>query len=107
MDWARTLADIDAFLSDEKIRSDIAGFLRAGGYKLEVDEETIVFPKDTHSVVDERVLVRNPSVKGGGYFLVKCVLFSSPQADESRNLGRLKIMYDLEGVYRDDFYSRD
>jgi hypothetical protein len=53
--------------------------------------------------------VRNTEVQGGGYFLVKSVL--NPTFQDGKYTGRsgsgtLKIMYDLEGRWLDEFYSR-
>src|SRR5262245_48182203 len=114
MDWTRTFTELDTYLSDEKVRRDVEKFLDAVGHRLEFDDEEIVFPPGTRVHVEEKMLVRNPAVRGGGYFLVKSVLLAPEDGKDSDgkdsggdHLGRLKIMYDLEGRYQDDFYSRD
>jgi hypothetical protein len=71
MDWTHIFIELDAFLADEKIRCDVAEFFEAVGYRLELDDKTIIFPLETRNHVEERMLVRNPQVRGGGYFFVK------------------------------------
>lgn len=102
MDWTHVMAEIDAHLSDEKVRHDVEEFFREAGGRLELDGEEVVFPPETQAHVVEKMLVRNTEVRGGGYFLVKSVLKCVGHA----GLGTLKIMYDLEGRWLDEFYSR-
>src|SRR5690348_3910953 len=99
MDWTDVFTELDARLSDERVRRDVEGFLEAVGRRLELDEDEVVFPAGTRVHVEERMLVRNPEVRGGGYLMVKTVLHS-PGANKDAggcHLGRLKIAYDLEG----------
>ncbi len=109
MDWTYVMTGLDAHLSDEKVRCDVEEFFNAVGRRLDVDGEAVVFPPETRVHVVEKMLVRNPEVRGGGYFLVKSVL--NPTFQDGKYTGRalsgtLKIMYDLEGGWLDEFYSR-
>jgi|GEM_PF-1567611 len=109
MDWTHVMTELDAHLSDEKVRRDVEEFFKAVGRRLELDGEEVVFPPETRVHVVEKMLVRNTEVQGGGYFLVKSVL--NPTFQEGKYTGRsvsgtLKIMYDLEGRWLDEFYSR-
>lgn len=109
MDWTQVMTELDAHLSDEKVRRDVMEFFKEVGHRLEFDGEEVVFPQETHVHVMEKMLVRNPEIRGGGYFLVKSVL--NPTFEDGKYTGRshsgtLKIMYDLEGRWLDEFYSR-
>jgi len=109
MDWTHVMAELDAHLSDEKIRRDVEEFFEAVGRRLDLDGEEVVFPSKTQVHVVEKMLVRNPEVRFGGYFLVKSAL--NPTLLDGKYTGRahsgtLKIMYDLEGRWLDEFYSR-
>jgi hypothetical protein len=109
MDWTHVMTGLDAHLSDEKVRRDVEEFFKAVGRRLELDGEEVVFPPETRVHVVEKMLVRNTEVRGGRYFLVKSVL--NPTFQDGKYTGRsgsgtLKIMYDLEGRWLDEFYSR-
>jgi hypothetical protein len=109
MDWTHVMTELDAHLSDEKIRRDVEEFFKAVGRRLELDGEEVVFPPETRVHVEEKMLVRAPAARDGGYFLVKSVLnptFQDGKYTGRSHLGTLKIMYDLEGHWLDEFYSR-
>ncbi|MCP3143636.1 hypothetical protein [Pyxidicoccus xibeiensis] len=109
MDWTHVMAELDAHLSDEKIGRDVETFFEEVGRRLELDDGEVSFPPETLVHVEERMLVRNPEVRGGGYLLVKAVLkplFEDGKYTGRSRLGTLKIMYDFEGRWLDEFYSR-
>ncbi|RKH73232.1 hypothetical protein [Corallococcus aberystwythensis] len=109
MDWTHVMAELDAHLSDDKVRRDVEAFLESVGHRLELDDEEVRFPLGTQVHVEERMLVRNSQVRGGGLFMVKAVLdpiLQDGKPTGGSRSGTLKIMYDLEGRWLDEFYSR-
>jgi hypothetical protein len=103
------MSELDSHLSDEKVRRDVEEFFEAVGRRLELDGGEVAFPPGTRVHVEEKMLVRNPEVRGGGYFLVKSALnptFQNGRYTGHAHSGTLKIMYDLEGLWLDEFYAR-
>jgi hypothetical protein len=47
MDWTHVMTELDAHLSDEKVRRDVEEFFKVVGCRLELDGEEVVFPPET------------------------------------------------------------
>ena len=106
MDPLQMLAEIDAYIPDEMICRDAAEIMELVSRDPDVIKEGAVFSAGVQTTIDEKMLVQNAEVKDGGYFLVRCSLFSFSVGDtDPQPLGSLKIMYDLNGIHLDDFFT--
>ncbi|AGP37430.1 hypothetical protein BE04_44010 [Sorangium cellulosum] len=103
--WDEAVRRLDAVLPDRAILAEVVEFLR-GATEAVPDGER--YASEDKIYIEEKILVSNKRLSGGVALYVKFVLgprFSQGEYMGVSHGGTLKVMYDSEGRWLDEFYT--
>jgi hypothetical protein len=103
--WDETVRRLSAVLPDEKILAEVIDFLRSHGEAVPGGER---YASAEQLYIQEKTVVCSKEQEGG--IVLYATVFLGPRFSDGRftggsSGGRLKVMYDAEGSWLDEFHT--